>query len=397
MAKLAFKDLTFEEQKDCIKVNFLKIFYFYIEKQQLKQISDFIIGEDSITFKDAPEKKARTKFNFLLEKGFKELKNSLNGKKTAYIHQNSGIPLIGSLAFGIVDRGTDMIEVKPITSCALNCVFCSVGEGLSSKKEADFVVEKDYLVNELKKLIDYKNCPVDVYINPHGEPLLYADIVQLVEDISKLKHVRVLSIITSGSLLTKELADELIKAGLNRLNISLNAIEPEIARKLAGTSHYDVEHVKEMAAYTAKKIKVVIAPVYVPGFNDEEMPKLIEFANKINASIFIQNFMCNKRGRNPAKELPMDKFYIMLKELEKQYNTKLIADCGLVKTKELPKPFKKGDTVKAEIVCQGRYKNEGIAAANGRAITIPDCYKTGIVPVKIARSRYNIFIGKVTG
>ena len=396
MVKLAFKDLSFEEQKDLIKVNFLKIFYFHIDKQQLKQISDFIVEKDSITFKNAPEKKARPRFNFLLEKGFKELKNSLDGNKTIYIHQNSGIPLIGSLAFGIVDRGTDMIEVKPITGCPLNCIFCSVDEGLGSKKEADFVVEKDYIINELKKLIDYKNCPVDVYINPHGEPLLYEDIVPLVDEISKIRHVRVLSIITSGSLLTKKLADELIKAGLNRINISLNAIKPETARKLAGTAHYDVEHVKEMAAYTAKKIKVVITPVYVPGFNDEEIPKLIEFANKINASIFIQNFLCNKRGRNPAKELPMDEFYSMLRELENRYSVKLIADCRLVKTKELPKPFKKGDVVKASIICQGRYKNEGIAAANGRVITIPDCYKTGTVSVKILRSRYNIFIGRIS-
>ena len=396
MVKLAFKDLSFEEQKDLIKVNFLKIFYFHIDKQQLKQISDFIVEKDSITFKNAPEKKARPRFNFLLEKGFKELKNSLDGNKTIYIHQNSGIPLIGSLAFGIVDRGTDMIEVKPITGCPLNCIFCSVDEGLGSKKEVDFVVEKDYIFNELKKLIDYKNCPVDVYINPHGEPLLYEDIVPLVDEISKIRHVRVLSIITSGSLLTKKLADELIKAGLNRINISLNAIKPETARKLAGTAHYDVEHVKEMAAYTAKKIKVVIAPVYVPGFNDEEIPKLIEFANKINASIFIQNFLCNKRGRNPAKELPMGEFYSLLKELENRYSVKLIADCRLVKTKELPKPFKKGDVVKASIICQGRYKNEGIAAANGRVITIPDCYKTGTVSVKILRSKYNVFVGRIS-
>jgi len=397
MAKLEFEDLSFEEQKGKVRVNFLRLFYFELEREELEKISSFVVEKNAITFKDMPEKKARNKFNFLLEKGFKELKNSLNGNKAEYVHQNSGIPLIGSLAFGIVDRGTDMIEVKPITSCPLNCIFCSVDDGLGSKKEVDFVVEKDYMVNELKKLIDYKNCPVDVYINPHGEPLLYEDIVPLVDEIYKIRHVGVLSIITSGSLLTKKLADELVKAGLNRLNLSLNAIKPEIARKLAGTAHYDVEHVKEMAAYTAKKIKVVIAPVYVPGFNDEEIPKLIEFANKINASIFIQNFLCNKRGRNPAKELPMGEFYSLLKELENRYSVKLIADCKLVKTKELPKPFKKGDVVKAEIICQGRYKNEGIAAANGRVITIPDCYKTGTVSVKILRSKYNVFVGRLTG
>ena len=73
------------------------------------------------------------------------LKNKLNGNNTLYIHKNSGIPLIGSLSFGIIDRGSNMLEIKPLTSCNADCIFCSVDEGPSSKKIRDIVVEKDYL------------------------------------------------------------------------------------------------------------------------------------------------------------------------------------------------------------------------------------------------------------
>ena len=38
MAKLTFKDLSFDDKGDKIRVNFLRIFYFHINKQELEQI-----------------------------------------------------------------------------------------------------------------------------------------------------------------------------------------------------------------------------------------------------------------------------------------------------------------------------------------------------------------------
>ncbi len=153
MTKLSFEDLTFKEEKDKIRVNFLKLYYFYLNKKDLKKISNFIVEKNSITFKDVSEKKVRNKFNLLLQKGFNNLRNSLNIKKTIYIHKNSGIPLIGTLYFGIIDKGSNMIELRPNTGCNLNCIFCSVDEGISSRRLIDYVVEKKYLIEELKRLL----------------------------------------------------------------------------------------------------------------------------------------------------------------------------------------------------------------------------------------------------
>ena len=47
---------------------------------------------------------------------------------------------------------------------------------------------------------------------------------------------------------------------------------------LAGTKSYSVEHVMDVARLLAKsKIDVLLAPVWVPGYNDEDIPKIIEF------------------------------------------------------------------------------------------------------------------------
>ena len=36
------------------------------------------------------------------------------------------IPLIGHIAFGIIDRGTNLLQIRATSFCALSCIFCSV-------------------------------------------------------------------------------------------------------------------------------------------------------------------------------------------------------------------------------------------------------------------------------
>ena len=49
--------------------------------------------------------------------------------KILYIDDNSSIPLMGIDFFGVIDRGTNVIEVKPLTLCNLKCKYCFVAAG----------------------------------------------------------------------------------------------------------------------------------------------------------------------------------------------------------------------------------------------------------------------------
>jgi len=393
MARFEFQDLGFNEIKDKIRVSFLRMFYFDIDKKELDKIGKFSIGKNFIEF-DVSEKKANKKFNYLLEDGFNNLKNKLNNKKTVYIHQNSGIPLIGYVAFGLVDRGTNLIEVKPVTSCNLKCIYCSVDD---SKREVDFVIEEEYLALEFAKLVKFKGDGIDAHIASQGEPLLYEPIVDLVKDISLVKGVKNISIDTNGLLLDEKKIDLLVEAGLTQVNLSIDAIDENIAKELAGKS-YDVSKIKKIASYLADKVDLVLTPILVPGINDDEIPKIIEFSKKIKCRVGIQNFLSYKFGRNPVKGIGMDEFYSKLQKWEKDSGVKLILsekDFNISKTKELEKPFKKGEIVKATIVSSGRLPNEKLAIAKGRIIAIPSCNKEGKVNVKITRTKHNIFIGEI--
>lgn len=402
MAILEFEQLRFSDNKENIRVTFLNLFYFDISKGTLKEIDDFLIKEKSIEFKNISEKRASNKFNVLMTKGFENLKNKLNDNKVVYVHQNSGIPLLGSNSFGLVDRDTDLIEIKPITSCNLNCIFCSVDEGKDTKKIVDFIVEKDYLVQEYKKLASFKGCnPLYAYINVHGEPMLYQPTVELIADLKKVPGT-ITGIITNGTLLNEKMIDDLKEAGLDRINISLMAMDPGLADRLAGTK-YNLKRLLEIIKYANKRIEVVVAPVYMKGLNDGEIEEIIKFVKSIQNDGFpklgIQNFLHYRLGRNPVEETSWEEFEGKLKEWEEKYSIDLHQEgfYPIKPSKKLPKPFKKGDIVQAEIVCEDRYKGQKIAKSKDRTISIVKCpAETGKrVKVRILRDKHNIFVGEI--
>ncbi|MEK6854219.1 MAG: radical SAM protein, partial [Nanoarchaeota archaeon] len=341
---MTFQDLKFRKKNGKVAVEFLNNYEFELEPEALEAIGDYRAEGNGIEFKGVDEAAARRKFNPILDYGLSRLTNSVTKKKTLYIHRYSGIPLIGTTSFGIIDRNTNMIEVRPLTGCNMNCIFCSVDEGLASKKTADAVIEEKYLAEEVAKLVKHKGCECHIIINSQGEPTLYKPLPQLISDLKAIAAVKTITLITNGTLLTEKFIDELEAAGLTMLNISLNAIDSRIAKIMEGHGGYDLEHAKKMAAYAAKtRIKVTLAPVIVGGYNDAEMEKIVLFAKGIGAAVGMQNYLFYKRGRNPkdAEQMPWEKFYAELEELEKKHGTKLIfsaSDYEIIKTKPLTKP-----------------------------------------------------------
>ena len=405
MTQLHYQTLSFQLQEGHLDVSLLKLFHALIPKKEVEAIAPFtVIDPHTLQFQQRnnhQNQKIETKFSFLLEKHFEQLKNKLTGNSATYIHRNSGIPLIGNVAFGMAYRGSSIIEIKPVTSCNLDCVYCSISEGLSSQKH-DFVVEKDYLLEELQKLVDFVNESVEIHIGVQGEPFLYNEMVELISDLQKINSVHTISIDTNGTLLNKEKIDLLAKNDKLQLNLSLDALDPMKAKEIAGVKSYNLEQVKSVISYASERLKVIVAPVLTDGYNNQEMEKIIGWIKTLPVQpiLGIQNFLKYKTGRSPAKEVSWPKFYARLDELEKKHQIKLRLskdDFNIRETKELPKPFTVDEVVSAVIKCPDRFKNSVIAVAKDRNISVPKCQyvKDKRIKVKIVRDKHNIFTGKL--
>ena len=95
------------------------------------------------------------------------------------IPDDAELPLIGCICFGLIDRGTNLIQVRPISGCNLNCIFCSVDEGPNSKtRVTSYVVDLDYLMEWFIEIAKFKgNKHIEAHIDGTGEPTLYPQLV----------------------------------------------------------------------------------------------------------------------------------------------------------------------------------------------------------------------------
>jgi len=127
-----------------------------------------------------------------------------------------------------------------------------------------------------------------------GEPLVRKNIIQMVSSIKKT-GIRDLSLTTNGIMLSK-LAGELKQAGLDRVNISLDSMDPDKYREI--TNGGDIELVwqsiksAEEAGLTPVKINVVP----IRGINDDEIPAFASLTFDNNYHIRFIEFMpatCN--------------------------------------------------------------------------------------------------------
>ena len=59
--------------------------------------------------------------------------SKLEKRQLVNITKESKIPLIGCIAFGIIDRGTNLLQVRCTSLCNMNCAFCSTDAGAYSK------------------------------------------------------------------------------------------------------------------------------------------------------------------------------------------------------------------------------------------------------------------------
>ncbi|MCX8181899.1 MAG: radical SAM protein [Candidatus Methanomethyliaceae archaeon] len=324
------------------------------------------------------------------------------------------IPLVGTVYFGIIDRGTNVLQIRPTTCCPLNCIFCSTDAGPKSKRRrAEYLVELDHILEWTRNLVKIKGEGVEAHIDTVGDPLTYPNIVDLVHRISEIREVATISMQTHGHLLNEKLIEDLDDAGLSRINLSIDALDPLLAKRLAGTYDYNVNRVIEMAKYITEntKIDLLIAPVWVHPLNDLEMEKIIRLAKELGAGrncppLGIQKCERHKFGRRVKEMRFMTwyEFYKRLRELELRTGTKLIlkaSDFGIRPAISLKVPYRKWDRISVNVIGPGWFKGESLAITRDKrwVVTVVgvELPVGAELHVRLLRVKDNILVATTSG
>lgn len=172
-------------------------------------------------------------------------------------------------------RHISYLRISVTDRCDFRCVYCMA-------EDMAFLPRKDLLsLEELDRL-----CTVFIEKGVRklrltgGEPLVRKNIMHLVRELSRhLKSgaLEELTLTTNGSQLSR-FAGELADAGVRRINVSLDTLNPEKFHAITRWGHLD----KVMAGIDAAQeagLKLKINAVALRGFNDIELPEMLRWAH----------------------------------------------------------------------------------------------------------------------
>jgi cyclic pyranopterin phosphate synthase len=119
------------------------------------------------------------------------------------------------------NRKINYLRISITDRCNLRCEYCMPVEGIKLLNHQDILRFEEII--EFVKIVVNKG--IEKIRITGGEPLVRKGLVNLVKEISQIKGIKDLSMTTNGILL-EEFAQPLKDAGLQRINISLDTIDP---------------------------------------------------------------------------------------------------------------------------------------------------------------------------
>ena len=170
-------------------------------------------------------------------------------------------------------RATDL-RVSVTDKCDLRCTYCMPAEGLPWLPRAQ-VLTDDELVRLVR--ISVQRLGVREVRLTGGEPLIRPGLPGLVERLAALEPRPRLSLTTNGVALAR-LAEPLARAGLDRVNVSLDTLDPDLFRTLTRRDRHERVVAGIDAALAAGLGPVKINTVLMRGINEHEACALLRWS-----------------------------------------------------------------------------------------------------------------------
>lgn len=167
-------------------------------------------------------------------------------------------------------REISYLRISITDRCNLRCQYCMPDSGIQKKSHQSILRHEEILkIVEAASQLGIKKIRLT-----GGEPLVRKGIVDLVQSIHEIEGIEEITMTTNGILL-KEHLHALHQAGLKRINLSLDTLDPERYKWI--TRGGDIEAVLSIIPeiirlkMTPLKINVVL----IKGFNDDEIEKFV--------------------------------------------------------------------------------------------------------------------------
>lgn len=172
-------------------------------------------------------------------------------------------------------RSITYLRLSVTELCNLRCQYCMPAEGICKKRHEDMLTEEEMIL----AVTAAAQLGVTKVRITGGEPLVKRNILSICEKAAAVPGIRELCM-TSNGLRMPELAPSLRAAGVRRVNISLDTLNPERYRFITRIGSLEDALRGIEAALAAGFERVKINTVLIGGFNDTEIRPLAELTQR---------------------------------------------------------------------------------------------------------------------
>ena len=163
-------------------------------------------------------------------------------------------------------RNITYLRISVTDKCNLRCRYCMPEEGICKMEHRQMLTE-DEIITAVEVAADLGITKVRL---TGGEPLVKKNIVSICRRTAQVEGIKEVCLTTNGVLLP-DLAKPLKEAGVTRLNLSLDTLQPEKYAYITRIGKMDTFRAGLDAAFTAGFEKIKINSVLIGGFNDDEI------------------------------------------------------------------------------------------------------------------------------
>ncbi len=176
-------------------------------------------------------------------------------------------------------RKVDYIRLSITDRCDFRCEYCMA-------EDMTFLPRDEVLsLEECARLVKvFVGLGVTKVRITGGEPLVRKNALWLFDEVGRLEGLKELVLTTNGSQLEKQ-AEALKKAGVKRINISIDSLKPERFKKITRTGDLNKVLAGLQASIHAGFEGIKINTVLMRGSNDDEATDLVQFAIDNNIDI----------------------------------------------------------------------------------------------------------------
>jgi GTP 3',8-cyclase len=167
-------------------------------------------------------------------------------------------------------RSINYLRISITDRCNLRCIYCNP-ESKSRKLDHREILRYEELLRIIRIGVSLGIKKIRI---TGGEPLVRKGCCDFLNQIARIDGIEDLTLTTNGVLL-KEHIDRIIDAGVKRLNISLDTLDPEKYARITGTDAFEKVWDGILTAHQKGLSPIKLNMVVLAGINDEE---LIDFA-----------------------------------------------------------------------------------------------------------------------